>query len=133
MSFPRSLLLGIPLSILAASCTPPPEVTTPKTDATATPPPATATATPTAAAEEPPAETAGGKTISISVGTACAVVSGRVACWGDNGRQIISAGPKGPQAKPVLIAGIEQAVSVLVGPNFGCAATSAGKVHCFRE
>lgn len=134
MSFPRTLLLGLPLSLLAASCGPPPEPTPPKTEPGTPPPAATATATATAeAAPATPAAAANGKTVSISGGTACAVVSGRVACWGDNGRQIIAAGARGPVAKPVMIAGIEQAVSVLVSKNFGCAVTSAGKVSCFRE
>jgi alpha-tubulin suppressor-like RCC1 family protein len=134
MSLPRSPIIGLSLSILVSSCGPPPEAEPPKTDPPATAPTGAATAAATtAAADEPAAASPGGKTISISVGTACAVVAGRVACWGDNTRQIIAAGAKGPVPKPVFIAGIEQASSVLLGRNFGCAVTSAGKVHCFRE
>ena len=134
MTLSRTVLLGLPLSLLAASCGPPPEPTPPKPDQ-ATPPTTTAapTATATAAPEEPAAASAGGKTVSINGGTACAVVSGRVACWGDNGKQVIAGGAKGPVAKPVLVSGIEQAASVVVSRSFGCAVTSAGKVHCFRE
>jgi alpha-tubulin suppressor-like RCC1 family protein len=129
----RALLLGLPLSILVASCGPPPEANPPKIDTTSTPPPGSAAPTTSAAAsQEPAAASAPHKTVSITMGTACAVTSGRVACWGDNSRQVLSAGPKGPQAKPVLIEGIEQATMVQVGRTFGCALTSAGKVHCFR-
>lgn len=133
MSLSRTSLLGIPLSILAASCGPPPEPTPPPAP-TAAPVVTAAPAATAEAAEEPPAASASPATLSISGGSACAVVSGgRVACWGDNGRQVVAAGDKGPRPTPVLVEGIDQAVSVVVGKNFGCAVTSAGKVQCFRE
>lgn len=130
MSLSRALILGIPLSILAASCGPPPEPTPPTTGA---PPPASASAPATATAAPEPAEVASpAGTVSINGATACAVVSGRVACWGDNSREIFAAG-HAPQPKPVLVPGIEGAVKVVVAKAFGCALTKAGQVACFTK
>lgn len=128
----RSVLLGIPLLILAASCGPPPEPT-PPVASTASPSATPAvTAAATAEPEAAPAAT-NAKTLSMNGATGCAVVSGKVACWGDNSKLVVAAGVKGPQPKPVLVSGIDQASMVVVGKQFGCALTSAGKVACFRE
>ncbi|MEZ4294147.1 MAG: hypothetical protein R3B70_04155 [Polyangiaceae bacterium] len=120
----------MPLAFLLASCGPPPDPNPPPA-ATGAP---SATAAPAATTTEAPAPRAPATgTIDIDSGTACAVTSGKVACWGDNTRLVIAAAPKGPIATPVQIPGIDDAIAVDVGHQFACALTSSGKIECFRE
>lgn len=134
---PTHLAWGLSLAaILATSCGSAPQATSVPSQAhAAQAASAAAIVTVGSACDEKSGRCADGlvmKRVSLSKATACAVVGGRVACWGDNSRQIITGGSRGPQPVPVLIQGIAQAVSVQVGPSFGCAVTSEGKLFCFQ-
>ncbi|HET6149656.1 MAG TPA: RCC1 domain-containing protein [Polyangia bacterium] len=68
--------------------------------------------------------------LAISPGHACAVVRGRVSCWGEATRGQIGDGTRyqhGPSAVP----GIADATGVVAGHGIACAARKSGKITCW--
>lgn len=58
--------------------------------------------------------------------------SGKVSCWGSNGRGQVGNGEAGRSvSKPVEVAGISDAVDVAAGGQFSCAALASGAVKCW--
>jgi alpha-tubulin suppressor-like RCC1 family protein len=143
MSTLHTLGAALGAALLASGCGPSPaEPVVPATTTIA--PVATATSTEATCVDGKPGACGAGqacvagtcrasRSISANGADACVVSSGKVVCWGDNSKNLVAAGPKGPRATPVVVPGIDDATMVRVGPDFGCAVTSAGKVACFGE
>lgn len=72
------------------------------------------------------------KVLALRKRTACAIVAGAVACWGDDSQGVISK-EGGAVSEPRFVAGIEDAVAVALGRSLGCALGPTGVVTCFRE
>jgi len=69
------------------------------------------------------------RTLAAYGATACAVVDGAVACWGDN--RWGELGVAGEPTLPVAIDGIEDAVTVAVADTAACAVHADGTVSCW--
>jgi alpha-tubulin suppressor-like RCC1 family protein len=93
---------------------------------------AQSTSTSSAAPDAPLSVIPANKTLALRGGTACAIVAGAVACWGDDTQGVISK-EGGAVSQPRVIAGIRDAVAVAVGRSFGCALGSTGVVTCFHD
>jgi alpha-tubulin suppressor-like RCC1 family protein len=73
---------------------------------------------------------------SISAGPAhnCAVlVSGKVACWGDNSRGQLGDGTLTGRLAPTEVLGVDDAVAVSAGNTATCAIRATGAVLCWGE
>jgi alpha-tubulin suppressor-like RCC1 family protein len=64
---------------------------------------------------------------------ACAVVSGLVYCWGDNGAGQLGNDSKKESPNPLPISGLSGVVSVAVGREAACALTTSGAVLCWGD
>lgn len=64
--------------------------------------------------------------------SACALRDeGTVSCWGFNGAGQLGDGTTTTTSTPVEVAGLDDAVDIVMGSSFGCAVTSAHGVKCW--
>src|SRR5262245_5713678 len=61
----------------------------------------------------------------------CALISGRVACWGSNASGQLGDGTGAPQKGAVFVTGIDDAVEIAAGQTHMCARTASGAVRCW--
>lgn len=69
--------------------------------------------------------------LSVHRDHGCAVANGRVACWGANRHGELGDGSTADRTTPVLVQGLEDAVSVAAGIGFTCALRANGTVWCW--
>jgi alpha-tubulin suppressor-like RCC1 family protein len=61
----------------------------------------------------------------------CALVSGRVFCWGLNGKLQLGRPSDANDGVPKVVPGLTDVVTIAAGDEFTCATTSAGKALCW--
>ena len=64
-------------------------------------------------------------------GHACAVISGQVACWGQNGFGQLGDGTTRDSATPVAVREVSGATDVATGSSRACAIITGGRVACW--
>jgi alpha-tubulin suppressor-like RCC1 family protein len=69
--------------------------------------------------------------IPVGVDFACTLRDGAVWCWGDDHRGQLGDNQTTPQARPVKVVGISDAISVVAGEGHACALRAGGRVSCW--
>lgn len=90
--------------------------------------------------DDPPPATVAQPLVSTNFGSSCAVVGGRVYCWGLNSTGQLGNGTVEPHARPEVVGGVADATMVAVGGYLtgdnsyvgtGCAITTTGEAYCW--
>lgn len=79
-----------------------------------------------------PATIEGVSAVGANAGVACALLSPRIACWGDNVLGQLGIGKTTEvQDTPVELPGISDAAQIAVGGGHNCAVLSTGRIDCW--
>jgi alpha-tubulin suppressor-like RCC1 family protein len=76
---------------------------------------------------------AGVTALSTSSDHTCAVVSGKVKCWGLNDKHQLVGDSTDSSALPLTVAGLTGITAISAGANHTCALTAAGGVKCWGQ
>lgn len=82
-------------------------------------------------APSPDASTNAPSAVACGDTSTCAVIGGKVKCWGKNDTGQLGNGTTKDSATPVDVTDISDAVSVAIGANHACALTKSGGVACW--
>ena len=68
---------------------------------------------------------------TVSDGHSCAIVAGKVWCWGRNSYGQVGNERADPTLEPTLVPGVDDAVQLALGANHSCARLTNGTVKCW--